>query len=240
MLSRLSARIAPIAMLGAILAIGVVPAHADLNIYLQEDAGPIVLKGTAANFSSVSFSGVFGDFKVTIDGASSDNNSPESDLLSSDNAIVNIGTATHTLHVWASQNDYTLPTGPKLNIESSLGGSVNLPTLTLTNIYQAYADKNNNLLGTPAPGPAITDFTNGPQSAKAIGSSFATGSAFGLFSRTGDYSLTTVANIEITAGADVNFSAHVNAIGVPEPSSIAIAGLGALGLIGYGLRRRRA
>ena len=29
-------------------------------------------------------------------------------------------------------------------------------------------------------------------------------------------------------------------VAVPEPSSLAIAGLGALGMIGYGLRRRRA
>jgi MYXO-CTERM domain-containing protein len=135
--------------------------------------------------------------------------------------------------VWASQNNYTLPTGSPLTIESSLGGSVNVPTLTFSGIYQAYADKGNALLGT-------SDFTNGLQSATANGSAYDTGSAFGSFTRTGDYSLTTVANIELTAGGHVNFSAHVNALGVPEPSSMAIAGLGALGLIGYGLRRRRA
>jgi hypothetical protein len=246
MLSRLTARIAPIAMLGAILAIGVVPAHADLNIYLQEDGGAIVLVGTASSFTSVAFSGTFGptgiggtDFRVTLDGASSDNSSPESDLLSSDNSILNISGATHTLHVWASENNYTMPTGSPLIIESSLGGSVNVPTLTLSNIFQAYADRNNNLLGTPFPGPAITDFTNGTQTAIPNGTAFDTGSATGLFTRTGNYSLTTVANIRLTAGGHVNFSAHENAI-VPEPSTMAIAGLGALGLIGYGLRRRRA
>jgi MYXO-CTERM domain-containing protein len=227
-------------MLGAILAVGVVPAHADLNIYLQEDAGAIVLVGAGADFSAASFTGTFGptgiggtDFKVTIDGASSDNSSPESDLLNSDNAIKNISRATHTLHVWASQNDYTLPTGSPLIIESSLGGSVNRPTLTLSNIFQAYADRGNALLG-------IGDFTNGLQSATANGSAYDTGSAFGLFSRTGDYSLTTVANFKLTAGAIINFSAHVNALPTPEPSSMAIAGLGALGLIAYVLRRRRA
>jgi hypothetical protein len=33
---------------------------------------------------------------------------------------------------------------------------------------------------------------------------------------------------------------HINALGAPEPSTLVIAGLGALGLIGYGWRRRRA
>jgi hypothetical protein len=247
MLSRLTARIAPIAILGATLAIGVVPAHADLNIYLQEDAGQIVLVGTAANFTSVSFSGTFGplgiggmDFRVTIDGASSDNGGTLSDLLSSDNAIANISGATHTLHVWASQNDYTLPAGSPLLVESSMGGSVNVPTLTLSSIFQAYADRNNNLLGTPFPGPAITDFTNGTQNAIPNGTAFDTGSVFGFFSRTGNYSLTQVSNIRLTAGGIMNFSAHENLTPVPEPSTMAIAGLGALGLIGYGLLRRRA
>jgi hypothetical protein len=232
-------------MLGAILAVGVVPAHADLNIYLQEDAGQIVLVGSAANFTSVSFSGTFGptgiggtDFRVTIDGASSDNGATLSDLLSSDNAIQNISRATHTLSVWASQNDYTLPAGSQLQVESSMGGSVNHPTLTLSNIFQAYADKNNNLLGTPFPGPAITDFTNGTQNATASGTAFDTGSAIGFFSRTGNFSLTQVSNIRLTTGGIMNFSAHENLTPVPEPSTMAIAGLGVLGLIAYGLRRR--
>jgi hypothetical protein len=237
--SRLTARIAPIAMLGAILAVGVVPAHATLIISLQEDSGPIANVGTAANFTSVSFTGTVGDFTVTIDGASSGNAASQSFLLSSDTEVHNNDTATHTLHVWASQTDYSLPAGSPLQVESSMGGSVNSGTLTLTNIFQAYADKNNNLLGAPLPGPAITDFTNGPQSATPSGSAFDTGSAFGHFTRTGNYSLTLVSNIELSGGGDMNLAAHEH-VTVPEPWSIAIAGPGVLGLIGYGLRRRRA
>jgi len=37
-----------------------------------------------------------------------------------------------------------------------------------------------------------------------------------------------------------NTSASLTIASVPEPSSLAIAGIGALGLIGYGLRRRKA
>jgi hypothetical protein len=245
MLSRLTERIAPIAILGAILTVGVVPAHASLNIYLQEDAGAIVNVGTAADFTSVVFSGTFGptgiggtDFAVVIQGASSANGGAKSNLLSSTNSITNLTGATHTLHVWASQNNYTLPAGTPLEIESGMGGSINTPTLTLTGIFQAYADKNNNLLGS---GTAITDFTNGLQNATSAGNTFDTGSAFGAFARTAGqpYSLTQVANVQLTALAQINFAAHEN-VTVPEPSTMAIAGLGALGLIGYGLRRRRA
>jgi hypothetical protein len=215
-------------------------ARASLNIYLQEDAGPISLVGTAADFTSVSFTGTFGDFSVTIQGASSLNSAPLSNLLNSTNSVVNNSTATHTLHVWASQNNYTLPAGTPLSVESGLGGSVNNPTVTLTNIFQAYADKNNNLLGTPAPGAAITDFTNGPQTALQTGTTFDTGSAVGSFTRTGNYSLTSEANIQLTGGGSIGFQSHVNVRPVPEPSTMALAGLGALGLIGYGLRRRKA
>jgi hypothetical protein len=46
------------------------------------------------------------------------------------------------------------------------------------------------------------------------------------------------ANASNTALA-TGYAANGGAISVPEPSTVAIAGLGALGFIGYGLRRRR-
>jgi hypothetical protein len=236
-------------MLGAILAMCAPPAHADLAIFLQEDAGNIVEVAHTTDFNplGVTFSGTFGpggtggtDFTVTIQGASSANGATLSDLLTSATRITNTSGATHTLHVWASQNNYSLPAGTPLQVESGMGGSMTNGTLTLTGIFQAYADKINDLLGTPTAGAAITDFTNGPQNATASGSTYDTGSALGSFTRTGNYSLTQVANSTLTAGGQVNFAAHENVTMVPEPSTMAIAGLGALGLIGYGLPRRRA
>jgi hypothetical protein len=249
---RINKGLLALATLAAVFLLGTPQtARANINIYLQEDAGSIFLVGTGADFTSATFTGTFGpggvggtDFSVTIEGGSSTNNATLSDLLNSTNAIQNTSSATHTLHVWVSQANYTLPAGTPLSVESGLGGSVNNGTLTLANIYQAYADKNNNQLGTPAAGPAITDFTNGPQTAAANGSTFDTGSAVGAFSRTGNFSLTSVANIALTAGSKINFSAHVNVTGpgtvIPEPSTMALAGLGSLGLIGYALRRRRS
>jgi MYXO-CTERM domain-containing protein len=236
-------------MLGAILALCGPSAHADLALFLQEDAGNIVEVAHTTDFNplGVSFSGTFGpggiggtDFTVTIQGASSDNGATLSDLLTSANKITNTSSVTHTLHLWASQDNYSLPAGTPLQVESGMGGSITNPTLTLTGVFQAYADKNNDLLGTPTAGAAITDFTNGLQNATASASTYGTGSAFGSFTRTGDYSLTQVANITLTAGGKINFAAHENVTAIPEPSTMAIAGLGALGLIGYGLWRRRA
>ena len=60
----------------------------------------------------------------------------------------------------------------------------------------------------------------------------------------GGPSFTITQNFSITlAGHSVgsySIQTGVNPVGVPEPSSMAIAGLGALGMIGYGLRRRKA
>jgi MYXO-CTERM domain-containing protein len=39
--------------------------------------------------------------------------------------------------------------------------------------------------------------------------------------------------------SNFNYTANSGVTPTPEPSSMAIAGLGALGLIGYGIRRRR-
>ena len=45
----------------------------------------------------------------------------------------------------------------------------------------------------------------------------------------------------INSGASgFNYGGTSSVTAVPEPSTMAIAGIGALGMIGYGLRRRKA
>jgi len=163
-----------------------------------------------------------------------DNGAALSDLLSATTSIENLSGATATLKLYVSQTNYSLPVGSPLTVESGLGGSVNTGTLTLSNIFQAYADKNNNLLG-------LTDFTNGAQSGTANGSSFDTGSAVGSFTRTGDYSLTSCVTFELSGGGKANYSDHVNVSAVPAPAGIllVIAGLPMFG-VGAWVRRRNA
>jgi len=57
----------------------------------------------------------------------------------------------------------------------------------------------------------------------------------------GTYSLSQVialTNINVGAGG-FNYGGTSSVTPVPEPSTMAIAGLGALGMIGYGIRRRK-
>lgn len=232
------------ALVGAVVLGAPTRAHAALNLYLQEagvNGGLITLVATAADFTSTSFSGDYGDFTVTIQGGSSHNAGNPSDLLSSTTAVKNNSGSTKTLNLWVSQNNYTLPAGSPLLVESGLGGSKNTSTTVgLTDIFQAYADKNNNLVaaGTLTGGAATADFTNGPQTAAPTGNTFDTGSAFGLFTRTGTYSLSSVANFTLSGGGTANYSDHVN-VTVPAPAGVVLA-LTALPCIGVGswLRRR--
>jgi len=222
------------ALVGAAVLGAPTQASATLALYLQEDGGAITQVATAADFTSVSFNSTFSDFTVNILGGSSDNGATLSDLLSSTTSVKNNTGATHTLSMWVSQTNYNLPAGTPLSVESGLGGTVDTGTLTLTGIFQAYADKNNGLRGT-------TDFTNGSQNATANGNPFDTGSAFGSFNRTGLYSLTSVANFKLSGGGQANFSSQVHVTPVPEPSSVVLA-LSSLPLLGIGtwLRRRKA
>ena len=195
------------------------------------NAGAVTMVSSAADFASASFTGTYGDFTVTVFSGASDNGATLSDLLSSTTSVTNSNLLTsgaHTLMLWVSQTNYSLPVGPKLNVESGLGGAMNLgTTVGLTGIFQAYADKNNILNGT-------TDFTNGPQTAIQTGNTFDTGSASGLFTRIATaYSLTSVVNFDLNGGGKGNFSDHINVTPTPAPAGVVLV-LTAIPFLGIG------
>jgi hypothetical protein len=179
-----------------------------LTIALQEagvnGGARTVVATTATDFSVVSFTGTYGDFDVRVVGGASDNGATLSDLLSSTTRVTNNSGTAATLNMFVTQTNYTLPTGPKLNVESGLGGSVNAGNLGLSNIFQAWADKGNNAFG-------MSDFTNGPQSAVQNGSTIQTGSVTGVFTRLAtSYSITSLASFTLNGGGVANYSDHVN------------------------------
>lgn len=228
-------------MIGLMVLGSATPARAAFEIALQEagvNGGAATVVVSGANFSNLNWDGNYGDFTVEVLGGSSHNAATLSDLLSSTTRVTNNSTDTKTLMILVSQTDYTLPVGSPLSVESGLGGSVSTGTLSMTNIFQAYADAGNTLRGT-------TDFTTGPQSAAPNGSTFDTGSATGLFSRTGSYSLTTITTFTLSGGGVANFSSHENlkaptAASAPTGLVLALTGLPVLGLAAWARRRRAA
>src|SRR5258708_4055738 len=110
-------RALPLAVLAGALALSTPsPAFATIALYLQEDAGVITQVQTGASFTSINFTGTFGDYTVAVLGANALNGSSLSDLTSSTTTVTqNAGTSgSHTLHLYATETDYTLPTGPNL------------------------------------------------------------------------------------------------------------------------------
>jgi hypothetical protein len=207
-------------------------AGASTVFMLSEDGGAFTTIATGPSLSSQSGSGTFGDFTFKIVGVSTDNTITLSDLLSSTTSITNNSTATHSIRVLVSSQDYTLPAGPVLRIESGLGASVSAGTMTAT--FQSYADKNNGL-------GVTSDFNLGLQTCVFNGSTCDTGSAVGNFSKlAGPYSLTTVATLTLSGGGIGNFSSHENVTNVPEPNSLMLIGSSLLMFAGFGFKRKKA
>lgn len=185
-----------------------------------------------------SFTGTYGDFTVTINGAVSTNDPIESTLLDSTVSVKNsnlLTVGTHTLHIWVTETDYTLPTGTPLGIESALGGSVVFGSaITMTDLFQAYAANSSTAFDT-------TGFTNGPQNGVQTGNSFDTGSVIGTFGRTSPsspFTLTSVANLELSGGGTAGYQDHINVVaggaeGFSPLPSTAYAGMALL--VGLGV-----
>jgi len=224
-------------------------AKADFKLYLQEagvNGGAITEVASGADFTAASFTGTYGDFKVTILGGASDNNALQSDLLGSTTSVTNLSGSTQTLHLYASQTNYSLPAADVnglLYVRSGLGGSLSTGTLGFTSIFQSWANGNNALLGMTS--------TAGPQTAIPTGSTFDTGPAFFAFHPGADnvYSVTSVVNFQLSGGGKANFSDEVDISGtpfggplpVPAPPGLVLA-LSGVPFLGFGawIRRRTA
>jgi len=237
----------PIA-LAAFAAMGLLgtSARAQLTITIQETGGSAITIVSDPGAPSSNIAGSGGgsttDYSVTVQAYNADQTSSGSELLGSAVSIKNTTGATgKTLTITITANGYTAPvTPPNIQAGSTFTGNVlrsgsTSDTASLTSSVSG---------ATYAPPGAFTSQSTTLPTGVVFG--FPQGFSTTAENRTitslgGTFTVSEVITFQLNNLNDqVNYSSGTTLASVPEPSTMAIAGLGALGLIGYGLRRRKA
>jgi PEP-CTERM motif len=222
MLRRFTSPLLAIAMAGLLILGLSERAHADLSVSLNNGV-PQTLSGNGhlafdLTSGTVNASG-------TANGETFLNTPASMDLSAF--TITSSGPGTETLIF--SMNNINSPVGLG-TISELITGSFSFGSNTVS--YTTYGSNSNTLYSSLPLTPAPDAHTG------TVGLG---GSSTGSFTATAPYSLTEVLTINFTSAGSVNLSSDSRAsFAVPEPSSMAMAGLGALGFIAYGLRRRKA
>ncbi len=183
---------------------------------------------------------------ISINTASNNpGSSGQSFLFNTTTSVNNTTGNSYTVIVGVTETGFTTPTGP-----GNLTGSVQAVTISQVNQGGATATGSfSGVQGFLAPGNAAfgtTDATNiySQGTLTASGGGTATGATGTLaysgnpFTAGSSYSMTLIGTVTVSPNATSTDKISVDyTTVVPEPSTMAIAGLGALGMIGYGLRR---
>jgi PEP-CTERM motif len=227
--------ISRIAATVAILAISMCkPARADLEIWISESGTPGGASKVAAsgsNSSSTSYSnGSYGN-NLSIGATASYTNSsaPLSEAISSSITLTNTSSSVVDVYVLVGANGFAAPS-PPFNVLSSVSGTGAPSSFSFT----SYVNNSNGQNATSGGAQGAGSGSN--SGSQALNSS----KAFSVNSNANPYSITEYFKITLNDHASMTLSSSTSVVTAPEPSSMAIAGIGALGMIGYGLRRRKA
>jgi len=118
-------------------------------------------------------------------------------------------------------------------MESLLSGIVTVASPANSFLFQSYVDPANGQNSTPSV------FTTGPQAPPVTAKgSFSSDVTMNIFGLSGPYSMTEFFKVTLGAGGKISFGSSTTVVPTPEPTSLAIAALGGIGLVGFGLRRR--
>ncbi len=232
-----------IAAMAVIAALSGVQSAQALDQELQINVDGFTTTFAVGNGGSASTGGDLSFHGVVINSTISDNfagSAGGSFLQGSTTTLRDADGAAHTVTVSVGETNWLAPTTPpSITALSSLTGNTTFAGASNLS-YQSYVDQANGQNSTPA------IYTTGLQNTYALGNVGSPGSwglkdASTLISSLHSlFSMTSVFSVNLSDSAVVNLSSQVKLTSVPEPSSMAITGLGALGMIGYGLRRRKA
>jgi hypothetical protein len=226
-----------VAMMVGILLAGATPARANLEIQLSTDNITYMTVASVVG-GATQFTGAFGGYAIVVLATAS--NSPGTptfaELDGADLTIENVNAGDGHLFIKLGDTDFTSPTTPpNILMESHVGGTIPVADASNTLTFQSYVDN-----VTPNGQNTTVGITTGAQTPGITGGSFNDTTSTLIASLSAPYSITEFFDLHLSEGSRFNFSSSTTLTSVvPEPSSMAIAGLGALGLIGYGIRRRR-
>jgi hypothetical protein len=181
-----------------------------------------------------------GNLDITTNGGSTSPGTPSlAQTTSSTTTLIDeSATATVTVFLTIGSTGFTAPTAPPpVKVLTSISATVITGGSTNALSFNSYINSSNGqnaTTGTTTASPQTLDIT-------APASGLENSTTFMLASLGSPYSMTERYQITLDPGSSITLSASTSlSPAVPEPSSLALAGIGALGLIGYGLRRRKA
>lgn len=235
-------RISTIAAVAVILALGTATsARANLEIQLSLNGTSYTTVASGPSGGLLTFNSASTGWStsgIQIKALSTDSNSPGSSTLAeldgSTLSLTNLTSATKTLYIKLGDTGFLAPVVPPgyLIFDSNIAGNVSVGKPANSLVFQSYVD--------PADGQnTTTGLTTGPQTPPitAAGGYF-NDATTNVFSLASGYSMTEFFKVTLGGGGKISFATTTSLTLVPEPSSLAIAALGGLGLVGIGLRRR--
>jgi hypothetical protein len=218
--------------------------------FKASDVGTAGTTGPTALTSGVSNAFTLDNFDSSVTATSLDipGVSGSSRLSTTTITLNNTSSTTDTLVLSVTGTGFSAGTpGQSLFVNFSISGTGGpTDTATDTTTGRAWADNTNAAFGT---GFTITpDVTIVPTSSNPLSATYTSGSSstllFTLSAAGPPFSLSQALAITLGGGNSAQLTIITRALTqlpntVPEPSTMALAGLGALGLIGYGLRRHK-
>jgi len=235
----------------AILAMGMgTPARADLEIWLSEVNNPPIgvnqvandttTPGSSPGFTFYNNSSFDGNLHISMTaGSTSPGTTPPSQTTSATTTLINTASSgSITVYLSIGSNGFTVPTAP-FTVTTSVSATVVTGSAANLLSYNSYMEMNNgqnSTTGTTTASPQTLNIT-------AAASGLEDSQTFSVASTGGTpYGMTEIFRLTLGHGSSITLSSSTVATpsAAPEPSTMAIAGIGALGMIGYGLRRRKA
>ena len=224
--------VSAIAAFVVILAMGMAtPARADLEIWISEGSFPGGGNNVADGSGAATYNATFGgNLAINMTAASNGTGS----VSVSNATITNQSSSSITFYILVGANGFANPSQP-FNVLSSVSGTGSPSSFS----FMSYVNNSNGQNATSGGAQGPNSGSN--SGSQAMNSSTTFSVQLSSAANVPKYSMTEDFKITLGAGTSITFnSSTADPPSAPEPSSMAIAGIGGLGMVGFGLRRRKA